>query len=141
MRADFHDGLKSIASIATYFALYKTPPPCTIITGIATALISGLLPLPIIINLCNIGTLFAFIIVSVALLWLREAMPKFERKFKYPDAPATPILAILLCFYLMIHLQFITWITFVIWLLLGTIVYFAYSVRRHKYEEGKFNRS
>lgn len=112
--------------------LYKTPHICTLITGAVTALVCGLLPLPVIIDLCNIGTLFAFIIVSVALLILRKTMPEVERKFKCPGVPFVPALAILACIYLMIHLQLITWISFLVWLVLGVIIYFAYCVRRRR---------
>ena len=63
---------------------HRTPHLCTWITGIATALIAGLFPLPMIIDLCNIGTLFAFVLVSVGVVLLRKTQPEVERKFKTP---------------------------------------------------------
>jgi APA family basic amino acid/polyamine antiporter len=111
---------------------HKTPHICTWITGIATALIAGLFPLPMIIDLCNIGTLFAFVLVSVGVIILRKTRPEVERKFKTPGVPFTPLVTIAFCFYLMYSLPRITWIRFGIWLLAGLAIYFVYSVRHSK---------
>ena len=64
--------------------VHKTPTLCTIITGCIAAIMSGLLPLQEIIKLCNIGTLFAFVLVSIGVIVLRKTMPNAERKFKCP---------------------------------------------------------
>jgi len=114
---------------------HKTPHICTWITGIATALIAGLFPLPMIIDLCNIGTLFAFVLVSIGVIVLRKTKPDIERKFKTPGVPFTPLLTIAFCFYLMVSLQGVTWIRFGGWLLMGLIIYFAYSVRHSKLQQ------
>lgn len=109
--------------------IHKTPTRCTIITGITSAVLSGFLPLEAIMKLCNIGTLFAFILVSIGVIVLRKTMPNVERKFRCPWVPFTPILTILSCVYLMSALSLTTWIRFVIWLLLGLLIYFIYGVR------------
>ena len=95
---------------------HQTPHLCTWITGTATALIAGLFPLPMIIDLCNIGTLFAFVLVSVGVILLRKTRPEVERKFKTPGVPFTPLITVGFCFYLMYSLPKVTWIRFGVWL-------------------------
>jgi len=108
-------------------AVHKTPTLCTIITGTIAAVMAGFLPLDEIIKLCNIGTLFAFVLVSIGVIVLRKTMANVERKFKCPWVPVLPILSALACVYLMSALPLITWIRFVIWLLIGIIIYFMYG--------------
>jgi len=114
---------------------HKTPHICTWITGVVTALIAGLFPLPMIINLCNIGTLFAFILVSAGVIILRKTRPEVERKFRTPGVPYTPLITILFCFYLMASLPGVTWIRFGVWLLAGLSVYFLYGARHSKLQK------
>ncbi len=128
------DGLLP-ASFAKVHPKHKTPHICTWITGIATALIAGLFPLPMIIDLCNIGTLFAFILVSIGVILLRKTRPEVERKFKTPGVPFTPLITVAFCFYLMASLPKVTWIRFGIWLLAGLAIYFMYSVRHSKLQK------
>jgi APA family basic amino acid/polyamine antiporter len=111
---------------------HRTPHLCTWITGTATALIAGLFPLPMIIDLCNIGTLFAFILVSVGVIVLRKTRPEVERKFRTPGVPFTPLVTVAFCFYLMASLPLVTWLRFGAWLLAGLVIYFVYSVRHSK---------
>jgi len=106
---------------------YRTPHICTVITGIATALLAGVLPIDILAELCNIGTLFAFILVSIGVIVLRKTQPNIERKFRLPGVPFTPLITVAFCFYLMYSLPLATWIRFGVWLLAGLIIYFAYS--------------
>ncbi|HZK54332.1 MAG TPA: amino acid permease [Desulfosporosinus sp.] len=110
--------------------IHKTPTLCTIITGVIAAAMAGILPLQEIIKLCNIGTLFAFILVSIGVIVLRKTMPNAERKFRVPWVPFIPGLTILACLYLMAALPLTTWIRFIVWLLLGLAIYFLYG-RRH----------
>ena len=125
------DGLLP-ASFSKVHPKHRTPHICTWITGIATAAIAGLFPLPMIIDLCNIGTLFAFILVSVGVVVLRKTRPEVERKFKTPGVPVTPLITVAFCFYLMYSLPKITWFRFGGWMLAGLLIYFAYSVRHSK---------
>ncbi len=112
--------------------VHKTPYLCTWITGAMTAAIAGLFPLPMIIDLCNIGTLFAFILVSAGVIVLRKTRPEVERRFKTPGVPFTPLLTIGFCLYLMASLQGVTWIRFGVWLAIGLAIYFVYSVKHSK---------
>ncbi|MCB2294932.1 amino acid permease [Clostridium algoriphilum] len=107
--------------------VHKTPTLCTIITGTIAGLMAGFLPLDEIIKLCNIGTLFAFVLVSIGVIVLRKTMANVVRKFKCPWVPVLPILSALACVYLMSALPLVTWIRFVIWLLIGIVIYFMYG--------------
>ena len=128
------DGLLP-AAFAKIHPKHKTPHICTWITGVVTALIAGLFPLPMIINLCNIGTLFAFILVSAGVILLRKTQPDVERKFKTPGMPFTPLITIGFCFYLMASLPGVTWIRFGVWLLAGLAIYFIYGFRHSKLQK------
>jgi len=114
---------------------HRTPHLCTWITGIATALIAGLFNLDIIIEMCNIGTLFAFVLVSVGVIVLRKTQPNVERKFKTPGMPFTPLITIGFCFYLMASLMKVTWIRFGAWLVVGLVIYFFYGIRHSKLQK------
>ncbi|HSA97230.1 MAG TPA: amino acid permease [Acidobacteriota bacterium] len=111
---------------------HRTPHLCTWITGIATALIAGLFNLDIIIEMCNIGTLFAFILVSIGVIVLRKTRPEVERKFRTPGVPFTPLITVAFCVYLMASLMKVTWIRFGVWLLVGLLIYFLYGLRHSK---------
>ncbi|WP_026882706.1 amino acid permease [Clostridium akagii] len=108
----------------------KTPITCTVIVGIAAAVIAGFLPIGIVSELTNIGTLAAFIIVSLGVIALRIKRPDLKRAFKCPGVPFTPIISAAACAYLIAQLQVLTMIRFIIWFALGLVVYFAYS-RKH----------
>ena len=125
------DGLLP-ASFSRVHPVHKTPHICTWITGAATALIAGAFPLTMIIDLCNIGTLFAFVLVSLGVIVLRKTRPEVERKFKTPGVPFTPLLTVAFCFYLMYSLPGVTWIRFGVWLAAGLLIYFLYSVKHSK---------
>lgn len=115
------------AFVSAVHPKFKTPALITIITGTVMAVLAAITPIEIIAELANIGTLFAFILVSGGIMVLRKTRPDLKRVFKCPWVPVIPILAILFCFYLMISLPIITWVRFVVWLLIGFIIYFSYS--------------
>lgn len=108
----------------------QTPVFCTTLVGIAAAIIAGFLPIGIVSEMTNIGTLAAFVIVSLGVVVLRHRRPDLNRPFKCPGAPFTPIISALACIYLIMNLQVATMIRFVVWFILGMIVYFGYS-RKH----------
>jgi APA family basic amino acid/polyamine antiporter len=119
-------------SFSRVHPVHKTPHICTWITGLVTALIAGAFPLSMIIDLCNIGTLFAFVLVSIGVIVLRKTRPEVERKFKTPGVPVTPLLTVGFCFYLMYSLPKVTWFRFGAWLAAGLIIYFSYSIRHSR---------
>jgi hypothetical protein len=97
--------------------------------AIPIALIAALLPLSEIAELVNIGTLFAFLIVNLAVIWLRRTKPNMERGFRVPFVPVFPLIGAALCVYLMTKLPLESWIRFIVWLVLGHVVYAAYGYR------------
>lgn len=107
----------------------KTPITSTLIVSVAAAIISGFLPIGVVSELTNIGTLAAFIIVSIGVVVLRKNRPDIQRPFKCPLVPVVPGAAVVFCGYLIYKLNAATQIRFVLWFLLGLIVYFAYGAR------------
>lgn len=106
---------------------FKTPYIGTIITGIFVATFAAFANIAEVVDLTNIGTLFAFILVSVGVIVLRKTDPGRPRPFRVPWVPITPIISIVACLYLMINLPGITWLRFGAWLLLGLVIYFLYG--------------
>lgn len=107
----------------------RTHTPVIIIgtSGAIIAAIAGLMPLGEAAELVNIGTLAAFILVCGGVIVLRYTQPELVRPFKLPFHPFIPLLGILFCLYLMIHLPALTWWRFIIWMVIGLIIYFTYS--------------
>jgi len=115
---------------------FRTPYITTIITGAIVATASALLPIDVVAELCAIGTLFAFLIVSGGVIVLRRIRPEVHRPFKVPLFPAIPILGVLLCGYLMASLPGTTWIRFLIWLGIGFVLYGTYGIKRSRLAAG-----
>jgi APA family basic amino acid/polyamine antiporter len=111
---------------------FKTPYIGTIITGLFVATFAAFANIAEVVELTNIGTLFAFILVSAGVIVLRKAEPDRPRPFRAPWVPVTPILAILSCLYLMLQLPWVTWVRFALWLALGIVIYFLYGVRHSR---------
>jgi len=112
--------------------VYRTPHVTTILTGVFVAFFSAIANIDVIIELTNIGTLFAFVLVCIGILILRKREPDRPRKFRVPFVPWTPLLGIGMCVFLMAGLPLATWLRFVAWLAAGLVVYFAYSARRSR---------
>jgi APA family basic amino acid/polyamine antiporter len=109
---------------------FRTPAFGTIITGIFVAVMPSLVTGDQALDLTNIGTLFAFILVSLGVIVLRVHSPHLHRPFKCPGYPVVPMLSIAFCTLLIFGLQPWNWIRFVVWLVLGMGIYFGYS-RKH----------
>jgi APA family basic amino acid/polyamine antiporter len=116
---------------------YRTPYRITILTGIVVAIMAGFVNLQQLAELTNIGTLFAFCLVSVSVIILRRTNPELRRAFRTPLVPVVPILAALICFMLMIFLPVGTWVRFGVWMALGLVIYFAYSMRSSRLARGE----
>jgi APA family basic amino acid/polyamine antiporter len=111
---------------------FKTPWVITIVTGVIVSIFGGILPVGDAGDLCNIGTLLAFVIVSIGVLVLRVREPNLERRFKTPWVWIVAPLGALSAFGLMVFLPFQTWIRLVVWFAIGMVIYFVYSVRHSK---------
>ena len=111
---------------------FKTPYIGTIITGLFVATFAAFANIAEVVDLTNIGTLFAFILVSAGVILLRYQEPDRHRPFRAPWVPLTPIISIVTCLYLMIQLPRVTWIRFGLWLLLGLGIYFSYGLRHSR---------
>jgi APA family basic amino acid/polyamine antiporter len=110
--------------------VHKTPHVSTWIAGLAVGIPAGIWDIGTFADLANIGTLFAFIIVSVGVIVLRKAQPDRPRGFRVPGSPWLPIISILFCLVLMMGLPLQTWVRFFVWLLIGLAVYFPFG-RKH----------
>jgi len=111
---------------------FKTPYVTQSLTGVLAMIIAGVLPLQLLGELVNIGTLFAFIIVSVAIIVLRRTRPDLPRPFRTPWVPVLPIVGAAVCFAQMCGLPGDTWLRLVIWMVIGLFIYFFYSRKRSK---------
>ncbi|OMP67332.1 amino acid permease [Domibacillus epiphyticus] len=111
---------------------FKTPFKNTWITGFIAAAIAGFVDLTTLAHLVNMGTLAAFTLISIAVIVLRKKQPDLKASFRVPFVPVLPAVSALLCIYLATSLPGITWISFVIWIVLGAIVYLSYS-RKHSH--------
>jgi APA family basic amino acid/polyamine antiporter len=113
----------------------RTPALLTLLFAIPIALIAALLPLSEIAELVNIGTLFAFLIVNLAVIWQRRAKADMERGFRVPFVPVFPLIGAALCIYLMTKLPVETWLRFIVWLVLGLVLYAVYGYRHSRTRE------
>jgi APA family basic amino acid/polyamine antiporter len=109
---------------------HKTPHISTWIAGLVVGIPAGVFDIDWFADLANIGTLFAFIVVSAGVIVLRRRQPDRPRAFRVPGSPFLPLLSILTCFVLMMSLPVETWIRFVVWLLVGFTIYFPFG-RKH----------
>ena len=109
---------------------HGTPVRITILVGVLVAIAASVFPMGKLEEMVNIGTLFAFVLVSAGVIVLRRSRPDLQRGFRVPWVPLLPIAAILACLWLMLNLTGLTWIRFLIWMVIGVVVYWLYG-RRH----------
>ncbi|MBV8355920.1 MAG: amino acid permease, partial [Candidatus Eremiobacteraeota bacterium] len=110
---------------------FGTPAAMTMTTGIVVAFLTLIVPLDALLELVNIGTFSAFIIVCGGVIWLRVNRPELPRPFRSPAVPLFPLIGITLSLYLSTQgLGEFTWLRFVVWLIVGLAFYFAYGFRR-----------
>ena len=124
------DGLLPKSFFGAIHEKFRTPWKSTILTGLFVALLGAFLPLRLLAELVNIGTLFAFVIVCAAVLIMRRTHPEAERPFRAPLVPLVPIAGILTCLLLMFSLPAENWLRLVVWLAVGFTIYFFYG-RHH----------
>jgi APA family basic amino acid/polyamine antiporter len=109
---------------------YQTPHISTWLAGLAVGIPAGIWDIGTFADLSNIGTLFAFIVVSFGVVILRHKQPERPRSFRVPFCPVTPAIAVICCLGLMLGLPLETWIRFVVWLFVGLAIYMVYSRKR-----------
>jgi APA family basic amino acid/polyamine antiporter len=109
---------------------FRTPHVATCVAGVAVGIPAGIFDIGTLADLANIGTLFAFLLVSLAVVILRRTQPDRPRAFRVPFSPVLPLLSMLCCLLLMAGLTLENWLRFFFWLALGLVIYFAYSRKR-----------
>jgi APA family basic amino acid/polyamine antiporter len=115
---------------------FKTPHWSTLIAGLAVGIPAGLVDIGDAADLSNIGTLFAFVLVSLGVIVLRHTHPERPRGFRVPLVPLFPLMSVVLCLGLMTGLTVITWLRFFVWLALGLVVYVFYSRHHSEFAKG-----
>jgi basic amino acid/polyamine antiporter, APA family len=120
------DGLLPPA-VARVHPRFGTPWIITIVTCAVVAALSGFIPLSELSELTSIGTLFAFVVVSIGVIVLRRTRPDLPRAFRAPGVPWLPVLSVLACLWLMLNLPVATWLRFVVWMIVGLGIYFLYG--------------
>ncbi|HEY5055563.1 MAG TPA: amino acid permease [Acidobacteriaceae bacterium] len=115
---------------------FRTPAFATCIAGVLVAIPAGLFDVGTLAELSNIGTLFAFVLVSIGVLVLRRNQPERHRGFRVPGGSLFPVLSVIFCVLLMTGLPARTWMRFFVWLVIGLFVYFLYSRKRSEFYEG-----
>ena len=109
---------------------HGTPVRITVLVGVLIAIAASVFPIGKLEQMVNVGTLFAFVLVSAGVIVLRRTRGDLHRDFRVPWVPALPVAAILTCGWLMLNLTLLTWIRFGVWMVLGVVIYCAYG-RRH----------
>src|SRR5205809_2313099 len=122
-----NDGLLPKKFFAAIHPRFRTPYKNTILVGVLAAIVGSLTPIDDIGKMVNIGTLLAFVIVCIAVLILRRTNPNQPRPFRTPLVPWVPLLGIVFNGYMMYKLGYVNWLRLIIWLLIGLVIYFAYS--------------
>ncbi|PYX32844.1 MAG: amino acid permease, partial [Acidobacteria bacterium] len=115
---------------------FKTPHISTWIAGFVVGIPAGIFAISDAADLSNIGTLFAFVLVSLGVIILRRTQPDRPRVFRVPFVPWFPLISILLCGGLMTGLTVITWVRFIVWLAIGLFIYLVYSRHRSEFAKG-----
>ncbi len=123
------DGMLPRSFFADVHPTLRTPWKSTILVGVFVAILAGLLPIDALLHLTNIGTLFAFMIVCVAVLIMRQTNPNADRPFRAPFYPVVPILGILSTLLLMFSLPVENWYRLGAWMVAGLLLYFVYGYR------------
>jgi APA family basic amino acid/polyamine antiporter len=124
------DGLIPPKFFGAVHEKFRTPWKSTILTGLLVGTMAAFVPLRVLADLTNIGTLLAFVIVCSAVLIMRKTHPEAERPFRVPGSPVLPVLGIVFCLVLMFSLPSENWLRLFVWLVIGLVIYFTYGRSR-----------
>jgi APA family basic amino acid/polyamine antiporter len=130
-----HDGLLPKWASAVH-PRFRTPYISSIFVGVFVAMFAALIPISVLGELVSIGTLLAFVIVCAGVWVLRRSRPEVPRPFRTPWVPFVPIMGILISGLMMVSLPLDTWIRLIVWLIIGMVIYFTYSRRHSKVQQG-----
>lgn len=128
-------------SFAKTHSKFKTPHITTIVTGSVAAFFAGLFPIGLLGEMVSIGTLLAFVIVSIGIILLRKSEPNAVRGFRTPWVPFIPILGALICIAQMASLPSATWIRLIAWMLIGFVIYFTYGIKHSHARQSRKNNN
>jgi len=129
------DGLLPKKFFAEVHPRFRTPFKNTFLVGILAGIVGAVTPIDDIGKMVNIGTLLAFVIVCIAIMVLRRTDPEKARPFRTPLVPFVPIMGILFNGYMMVKLGWLNWARLIVWLAIGLVVYFTYSIKNSKVQE------
>src|SRR3954451_9895328 len=115
------------AGVSKVHPRFRTPYITTIITGVIVSVVAAFVPIQILGEMTSIGSLFAFVVVSLAVIILRIKRPDAVRSFRVPFGFVIPVLGVLSCLYLMVSLSVMTWVRFLGWLDIGLVIYWFYG--------------
>lgn len=113
-------------------ATRKTPVRLQLLVGVIIAALAGFTKVEMLEEMINIGTLSAFVLVSIGILVLRKKRPDLPRGYSVPWVPVVPVLSALLCTYLALNLTTLTWLRFLGWMAIGVVIYLAYGMRHSR---------
>jgi APA family basic amino acid/polyamine antiporter len=129
------DGLMPVR-LAQVNQRYGTPALLTIGLGVLISIVAALVPLGTIVELVNIGTLFAFVLVNIGVIVLRRTRPEMPRPYRVPWSPLLPLIGVAFAIYLMTDLPWETWVRFAVWLVIGIVIYALYGYRNSRIRSG-----
>jgi len=116
---------------------FRTPHITSIVVGIFVAILATIVPLHVLDEMTSVGTLLAFVLVSAGVWVMRNTHPELERPFKTPMVPLVPILSILFSGSLILSLSYWTQLRLIVWLVIGLVIYFTYSLKHSKIQNAK----
>jgi len=134
-----NDGLLPRKFFASVHPKYRTPYKNTILVGLLAAIVGSVTPIDDIGKMVNIGTLFAFVIVCIAIIVLRRSNPTQPRPFRTPWVPVVPIAGIVMNCYMMYHLGMWNWIRLIGWLAIGLVIYYFYGRKHSRVQQARIN--
>ena len=120
---------------------HGTPAVLQIVVGVVVALVAALFDIGVLSDMVNIGTLSAFTLVAISIPIMRKKRPELPRAFRMPGNPWVPILIALANFWLMLNLSVLTWIRFLVWLVIGFAIYFSYGYRHARLGKGDLSET